>query len=75
MKDRSRTIEYYEKRFGITAVEMGFITSEELIEALRVQVMEDMRQEPHRLIGEILLDQDKMTASQVEHVVKTMLNE
>ena len=34
--------EHLEKRFGVLAVEKGFVTADHVIEALRIQVIEDM---------------------------------
>ena len=72
MSDKPRKIEHYDKRFGIIAIEKGFITSEDLIEALKVQVGEDIEEGTHRLIGEILLDMDKMTAMEIEMVTRNL---
>jgi tRNA U34 5-methylaminomethyl-2-thiouridine-forming methyltransferase MnmC len=66
-------MEYYEKRFGLIAIEKGYLTPEQLIEALKVQVFEDINKKAHRLIGEILLDMDIMTANQIEETVKVSL--
>ena len=74
MSDKPGKIEHYEKRFGIIAVEKGFITPEDLIEAMRIQVREDIQLGTHRLIGEILLEMDKMTATKIEEVVKSLLH-
>ena len=49
--------EHLEKRFGIIAIEKGFITPEQLIEALRIQVVEDMQKGEHRIVGRIFLEQ------------------
>jgi K+ transporter len=68
-------IEHYEKRFGIVAIEKGFISSEELIEALKVQVGEEIEIGKHRLLGEILLYQDRITARQIDEVVKTLFKQ
>lgn len=66
----TNTIEYYEKRFGLLAVEMGFITPEDLIRAMTVQIKEDMQQDRHhRLIGEILLTEGLMSVAQIEKVL------
>ena len=62
----------YEKRFGITAIERGYITPDDLIKALEVQVQEEIEHGSHRLIGEILLDHGKMIAEQVEEVLKVL---
>ena len=68
-------IEYYEKRFGIIAIERGFISPEELIEALKVQVSEEIEMGKHRLLREILLYQDRITARQIDDVVKTLFKQ
>ena len=44
------------KRFGFMAVEMGFITLDQIIEAMKIQVKEDLANQKHRLIGQILVD-------------------
>lgn len=72
MPDKPGKIEHYEKQFGIIAIEKGFITSDELIEALKIQVKEDIEYETHRLIGEILLDQNFITAQQIQEVLNTI---
>ena len=66
------TIENPERRFGITAVEKGFITPDELIKALKVQVMEDLEKKNHRLIGTILFDLELIETSQFVEVLKSM---
>ncbi|MBW2589831.1 MAG: hypothetical protein JRD71_03785 [Deltaproteobacteria bacterium] len=68
-------IDHYEKRFGIIAVEKGFITPEDLIEALKVQVSQEIEVGKHRLLGGILLHQDKITARQIDDVVKTLFKQ
>ncbi|MFC1862977.1 hypothetical protein ACFL1Z_03385 [Thermodesulfobacteriota bacterium] len=72
MADKPGKIEHYEKQFGIIAIEKGFISSEELIEALKIQVKEDIEYETHRLIGEILLDKNFLTAQQIQEVLNAI---
>lgn len=72
MSDKPGKIEHYEKQFGIIAIEKGFISSEELIEALKIQVKEDIEYSTHRLIGEILLDKNFLTAQQIQEVLNTL---
>ena len=72
MSEKPRKMEFYEKRFGLIAIEKGFITPDELIKALTIQVREDIEHGTHRQIGEILLDQDIMSANQIEEVVKAI---
>ena len=67
--DKPKKIEHYEKRFGIMAIEKGFITSNDLVKGLTVQVSEDIKKIPHRLLGEIFFDLGLMTAKQVEEVL------
>jgi len=61
-----------EMRFGVVAVEKGFITPEQLFKALKIQVREDLERETHRLLGEILFEQDVMTQEQKEEVLKVL---
>ncbi|MBW1703876.1 MAG: hypothetical protein JRJ86_01765 [Deltaproteobacteria bacterium] len=57
-------IEHLEKRFGIAAVEKGFITSDQVVEALTIQVAEDLSIGTHRVIGKILLENELITLQQ-----------
>ncbi len=63
----------YCRRFGQVAVERGFITPEQLKQALAEQVDDDLANKPHRLLGEILFEKNWMTADQVEAVVNEAL--
>ncbi len=64
--------EHIEKRFGILAVEKGMVTAEQVIEALRIQVVEDLQKGKHRLIGRIFLEQGWMTISQIDEVLASI---
>ena len=66
------TIERIERRFGVTAVESGYATVDQILEAIRVQIMEDMDRGMHRIVGEILIDQGVMNPGQINDVLKTM---
>jgi hypothetical protein len=61
-----------EKRFGIIAVEMGFITSAQLHEAMKIQLDEDLRGIAHRLIGQILLERAYISTRQISEVLEQM---
>ena len=61
-------------RFGTIAVDKGFITPEQLMEALSIQAQENIQEGTHRLIGQILLDQGLLTESQIDDVLETMSN-
>jgi transcriptional regulator CtsR len=58
------------KRFGVIAVEKGFITKEQLMYALNIQASENIAEGRHRLIGQILLEEKLMTEAQIEEVMK-----
>jgi hypothetical protein len=64
--------EHLEKRFGVLSVEKGFVTADHVIEALRIQVIEDMQKGKHRLIGRIFLEQGLMTISQIDEVLASI---
>ena len=52
MEDRKDEI-----RFGMVAVEKGFVTPEQVVEALEIQVKENLSAGVHRFIGMILQSQ------------------
>ena len=64
----------FQNRFGFIAVEKGFITADQLIEAFKIQVMEEIENEKHRLIGAILFEQGYITLAQIEEVLESMQN-
>jgi len=63
----------YCRRFGQVAVERGFITPEQLREALTEQVDDDLTNRQHRLLGDILFEKNWMTAKQIESVLNETL--
>jgi hypothetical protein len=70
MADLIKKMEQYEKRFGVIAVEMGFITREDLNNAIKIQIMEEILDERHRLLGAILLEEGKITTEQIVSVLE-----
>jgi len=70
---KAQNIEHYEKRFGIVAIHKGYLTQEQLVNALEIQVQEDIDEKTHRLLGEILLQQDIMSVQQIEEVLKAVI--
>lgn len=65
-------INHFEKRFGVTAVKKGFITSDQLVEALAIQIAEDISTGSHDLVGKILFEQGIITMEQIDVVLKDM---
>ena len=59
-------------RFGVTAVKNGFISREQLFEALKIQLAEDLKGAKHRLLGEILRMKEYLTEAQINKVIASM---
>ena len=62
-------ISHVQSRFGTVAVEKKLITVEQLVEAMTIQVTEDVEGKPHRPIGVILADLGYMAPSQIQVVL------
>ena len=65
----------YSPRFGKIAVDMGFITTEQLKSALSEQVDDEIYGNPHRVIGSIFFEKGWMTYQEIEKVLKELLKE
>lgn len=57
-------------RFGVMAVEMGFVTSEQVVEALKIQDSEACSTGKSRPIGRILLNEGLITLQQLGEVLR-----
>jgi hypothetical protein len=64
--------EHREIRFGLVAIRQGFVTADQVVEALRIQIEEDLSAGKHRRIGTILLDQGLIALSQINEVLDSM---
>ena len=60
------------KRFGTIAIEKGYISEKQLIEALEIQVKENVSGLPHRLIGEILIEKGYLLTEQAEEIAEIL---
>ncbi len=70
---RKKISNKYCPRFGQTAVEKGFITIDQLKDALSIQVDDDVSGEEHRFLGTILFEKDWMSSDQIEVVLNLVL--
>ena len=61
-----------DRRFGTVAVERGFVTLDQVLNAMNIQIREDIEKGEHRLIGMILVEMGAMKASQVKEVLLAM---
>jgi hypothetical protein len=66
------TVEVRDKRFGVIAVEKGFINKEQLFEALKIQVEEELSGKTHTLIGIILIRLGYLTPDQADEILLEM---
>ena len=69
---RKKISQKYCPRFGQIAVELGFINEAQLAAALARQVHQELDGQGHRLLGEILFEQEWMSAPQIDHVMTTL---
>ena len=60
------------KRFGTIAIEKGYISDKEVIEALEIQNQKKLKKEKHRLLGQILVDKGCITEKQVAEILDYM---
>ena len=70
MPDNFEQLPAYEKRFGNIAIEKGFITPQQLIAALNIQITGEIKDGKHRLIGQILFDLNYMTTEQIQMTIE-----
>jgi hypothetical protein len=61
-----------DKRFGAVAIDKGFITLENLIAAMKIQILENIKGLDHRLIGQILWEEGYIKTEQINEVLKSM---
>ena len=59
----------YCNRFGVIAVDKGFVTADQLKEALTEQADDNLFNKPHRLIGRIFFDKGWMTDERIDTVL------
>ena len=59
-------------RFGIAAVQKGYVTKDDIFNALDIQLNEDFSIGKHRLIGRILLDEGLLNDVQVLDILKVL---
>jgi hypothetical protein len=61
-----------ENRFGTIAVKKGFVTSEQVLEAVKIQTERNMDGLEHRLIGSILYSMGYITLPQIDEVAEAV---
>jgi hypothetical protein len=72
-QERKMATQNFKKRFGTVAVEKGFITLDQLLDAINIQIMENVEvEDQHRFIGTILFEQGLITTPQIDDVLKIL---
>jgi len=61
-----------DKRFGAVAIDKGFISLEQLFDAMKIQIRENTEGIEHRLIGQILWEKGYISSEQINEVLKGM---
>ena len=59
------------KRFGYLAVQHGYVTKEQIIEAMAIQTRENVEKQIYRTIGDILLDLGYIDTSQIQVLLES----
>jgi hypothetical protein len=59
------------KRFGVVAMEKGFITLDQLADAQRSQLVDNVKRGKHRPIGGILSKKGLLTVSQITEILRS----
>ncbi len=60
------------KLFGEVAFEKGYVTTEDLYEALTIQAKAEVTGRPYMFLGQILVDLGRMTEAQVLEVLSVL---
>ena len=63
---------HLKKRFGAIAIQSRFVTKDQMIEAMTVQIEDETEGMQPKLIGSILQQAGFMTLEQVDQVIETM---
>ena len=60
------------KRFGTIAIEKGFITKDQFIDAMAMQIENDLEGSGHWILGSLLSRMDYMTPEQINEVIEAI---
>jgi len=71
-KIETPSLTQFSARFGMKALDMGFVTIDQVLEALTEQTMENYINKHHRPLGRIFLEKGWMTLDEVNIVLKSL---
>lgn len=72
MNSENKSFDNFIHRFGTLAVEMGFVTIEQVLGVIFEQVMDNHYRKKHKKIGRLMIDKGLMSREQVEAVLKKL---
>lgn len=61
-----------EDRFGMIAISKGFISFEQFMKAMAIQIKDEVEIERHTIIGKILMDQGLLNKTQIDEVLELL---
>ena len=61
-----------EVRFGWVAIQKGYVTPQQVVDALVIQAKENFTTGKHTLIGEILLELGLLKRSQIDEILQSL---
>jgi predicted RNA-binding Zn-ribbon protein involved in translation (DUF1610 family) len=62
------------KRFGYFSIKKGFITEEQLIEAMKIQISNEQKGDESAPIGEIMKEMGFITDEQIDEVIHDIMH-
>lgn len=62
----------YCSRFGKIAVDKGFLTADQLKDALVEQLNDNLANRPHRVLGAICFEHDWLTPGQIDQILNKL---
>ena len=72
-QDADNKPDTYKKLFGEVALELGFVSSAQLYDALTEQVRRKSEGKSEKLLGQILLENGHITAEQIREVLDVVV--
>jgi hypothetical protein len=71
-KPEKKFLNTFTHRFGTLAIEMGFVTIEQVLGVIFDQVMDNYYRKQHKKIGRMMMDKGLMSRQEVEAVLKKL---
>jgi hypothetical protein len=63
----------FSRRFGMVAVNRGYVTPKQLKEAIAEQLDDNLAGRPHQVLGKIFFDKNLMNLNQIDQILDELL--